>query len=101
MQDTGCQYVGGAVYILPVLFVYVAVEIFRAEQYKLPLIMKFGTALLIVWCAGISGLLFAKTPASIEPTQDAGGFIGHFMNQGMLSLVEAPVAIFIYILLIL
>ena len=103
IQDMTQGVVGGAVYILPVLFVYVAIEIFRAERYKLPLVMKFAAGLLVVWCAGLSSLLFTKLSIAAQPhpMADGGGAVGYFMNQAMLSLVERPIAVFIYIVLVL
>lgn len=94
VQQTAIATIGYAVYILPLLFVYVAVEIFRAERYKLPLVMKIATVLLVIWFAGLFGLM--KTGA-----QTHGGFIGETMNGAMLALVESPVAALIYIVLIL
>lgn len=87
--------IGYAVYVLPLLFVYISVEVFRAEDNRLPFVMKLGTALLIVWFAGLFGLM---KDASGQAT---GGFIGTFANKGMLALVSGSVAAFIYILLIL
>lgn len=87
--------IGYAVYVLPLLFVYISVEVFRAEENRLPFVMKLGTALLIVWFAGLFGLM---KDASGQAT---GGFIGSFANKGMLALVSGSVAAFIYILLIL
>jgi len=94
VQKTALATIGYAVYILPVLFVYVAVEIFRAERYKLPLVMKLATALLIVWFAGLFGLM--KTGSETH-----GGFVGDSANSAMLALVESPIAALIYIVLIL
>lgn len=95
VQKTALSIIGNAVYIIPLLFIYVAVEIFRAEQFKLPLVMKLATALLIVWCAGLFGLMRGENEAS------TGGFVGDATNSALLSLVSSPVAVFIYILLIL
>ena len=89
IQQTALQFIGYAVYAVPVLFTYVGVEIFRAEQNKLPLIMKFATALFIVWLAGLFGL------------GANGGWVGEQVNVPMLSMVDKPVAGFIYVLLIL
>lgn len=86
--------IGYAIYVLPVLFIYIAVEVFRAEENRLPLVMKFGAALLIVWFAGLFGLM---KDASGQPT---GGFVGEAINKGMLALVSTSVAAFIYVLLI-
>lgn len=94
VQKTALDSIGYAVYIIPLLFIYVAVEIFRAEENRLPLVMKFATILLIVWFAGLFGLMQKADGTS------SGGFIGDLVNSGMLSLVESPVAAFIYIFLV-
>jgi len=96
VQKTSLLLIGGAVYVVPFLFVYVGVEIFRAEQNKLPLVMKFATVLLLVWLAGLSGLLF-KTA---EDTS-LGGWVGNSLNDLMLQLVDKPIAGFIYVILVL
>lgn len=93
IQKQSLLLIGYAVYVVPLLFVYVGVEIFRAEQNKLPLIMKLATALLLVWFAGLFGL------PDGEPSH--GGLVGDNLNQMVAALVDKPVAAFIYILLIL
>lgn len=95
IQQAALQGIGYAVYVIPLLFVYVAVEIFRAEENKLPLVMKFATALLIIWVAGLFGLM--KDDAG----NTTGGAVGDLSNQAMLVLVEPVIAGFIYSLLIL
>jgi len=95
LHTTALSLIGYAVYVVPLLFVYIAVEIFRAEENRLPLVVKFATALLIVWFAGLFGLM--KNDAG----KTTGGFIGETVNGGMLSLVNTAVAAFIYVLLIL
>jgi hypothetical protein len=84
--------IGYAVYVIPLLFVYIAVEIFRAEDNRLPFVVKFAAVLTVVWLAGIFGLI---QHAKVDP---AGGFIGATVNSGMLALVNSGVAAFIYIL---
>jgi S-DNA-T family DNA segregation ATPase FtsK/SpoIIIE len=86
--------VGYAVYVLPLLFVYVAVEVFRAEDNRLSFVVSFATALLIVWFAGIFGLMN-------DAQGSTGGALGETTNQLMLALVNGGVAAFIYVLLIL
>ena len=88
------QTIGYAVYTVPVVFMYVAVEVFRAEDNKLPFIMRFATLLVIVWFSGLFGLLTSNGKTT-------GGFVGDLVNSGMLALVNKGVAAFIYILLIL
>ncbi len=87
--------IGYAVYVIPILFVYVAVEIFRAEENRLPFVMKLATVTSIVWFAALFGLLKKEDGTS------TGGFVGDLVNSGVLTLVNAGVAVFIYILLIL
>ncbi len=87
--------IGYAVYVVPVLFIYVAVEVFRAEDNRLPVAMKIATGLSLVWFAGLFGLLKNADGST------TGGFIGDVTNSGMLLLVNSGVAAFIYILLIL
>ncbi len=87
--------IGYAMYVIPLLFVYIAVEVFRAENNRLPFVMKLATTLLIVWFAGLFGLM--KNSAG----QTTGGFVGIAVNSGMLAMVNTGVAVFIYVLLIL
>lgn len=86
--------IGYAEYVIPVLFVYIAVEIFRAENNRLPFVVKLATALLIVWFAGLFGLMKASNG------QTTGGWIGNTANSAMLAMVDAGVGAFIYVLLI-
>lgn len=96
VQQTSLSFIGNAIYIVPFLFVYVGVEIFRAEQNKLPFIMKFATILLIIWAAGFSALLFEQPNGT-----PLGGWVGNTMNDLMMQLVSGPIAGFIYVLFIL
>lgn len=95
LHDVSLKTVGYSVYIVPALFVYLAVEIFRSENNRLPFAMKFATISAIIWFSSLFGLL--KNSAG----QTTGGFVGDFVNQGTLSLVDSNIAAFIYILLIL
>jgi S-DNA-T family DNA segregation ATPase FtsK/SpoIIIE len=95
LQKVSLRVIGYAVYVVPLLFIYVAVEVFRAEENKLPLVMKFATGLMVVWFAGLFGLM--KNSAG-EPT---GGWLGNQLNTFiMLPMVNSSVAGFIYVLLI-
>lgn len=87
--------IGYTVYVVPILFIYVAVEVFRAEDNRLPFVMKLATAISIVWFAGLFGLLQTKDGKT------TGGFLGDMINSGTLALVNSAVAAFIYVLLIL
>jgi len=85
--------IGYAVFVVPVLFIYVAVEIFRAEDNKLPFVMRFAVILSLIWFSGLFGLLE-------NDNKTTGGFVGDLVNSGMLALVNGGVAAFVYILLI-
>ena len=87
--------IGYGVYVVPVVFVYVAVEIFRASDNRIPFVMKIATAVELVWFAGLFGLL------KNAEGKTTGGFVGETVNSGMQQLVEPGVAAFIYIILIL
>lgn len=86
--------IGYAVYVVPLLFIYVAVEIFRAENNRLPFVMKLATVTSIVWFAALFGLL--KNTAG----KTTGGAVGELVNRVTLPLVDSGVAAFIYLLLI-
>lgn len=93
LRDATLGTIGYAIYVLPVLFTYIAVEIFRVEQNRLPGVMKFAAILLVVWFAGLFGLLG-------QTDNSTGGVIGDSLNSVASTLVNTPVATFIYILLI-
>jgi len=86
--------IGYAVYIVPALFIYIAIEIFRSEDNRLPLAMKVATASAILWFSALFGLL------KDSQGQSTGGYVGDFINKGALVLVNGTIAAFIYILLI-
>jgi S-DNA-T family DNA segregation ATPase FtsK/SpoIIIE len=94
MHATAISTIGYAVYVIPLLFVYIAVEIFRAENNRIPFVTKLATTLLIVWFAGLFGLMKAKDGHT------TGGFVGDMANSAMLNLVDSGVGAFIYVLLI-
>jgi len=95
MYQATLSVIGYAVYVVPLLFIYVAVEIFRAEDNRLPFVMKLATVTSIVWFAALFGLL------KDAQGNTTGGFVGDLVNSATLTLVNGGVAAFIYILLIL
>ncbi len=93
LQAATLATIGWAVYVLPLLFMYISVEIFRSENNRLPLVLYVSGFALIAWFAGLFGLLG-------DPLRETGGFLGKTLNDGVLALVDGGVAIFIYVLLI-
>lgn len=87
--------IGYGVFVVPLVFIYVAVEIFRAEGNRIPFVMKLATAVELIWVAGLFGLL------KNSEGNTTGGFVGDTVNSGMEQLVEPGVAAFIYVVLIL
>jgi S-DNA-T family DNA segregation ATPase FtsK/SpoIIIE len=86
--------IGYAMYVVPILFIYVAVEIFRSDSNRLPFVTKFATVLVILWFSALFGLL------KNDNGKTTGGFIGDTINHGVLMLVNPGVAAFMYILLV-
>lgn len=94
LQSFTLSTIGWAVYVLPLLLIFIAVEIFRSENNRLPAVLYVSGIALVVWFAGLFAL-FA------EPARMTGGFIGKLLNDGVLAMVDPGIAIFMYILLIL
>ena len=95
IHSGGLWVMGYAVFVVPVLLVYLAVSIFRSPDNKLPVTVWLAAFLMIVWFAGIFGV---PTIGSENPT---GGKLGELLNGAMTQLVDAGVAVFIYAVLIL
>lgn len=95
LNQTTVSIIGYGVYVVPVVFIYVAVEIFRAEGNRIPFVMKLATAVELVWFAGLFGLL------KNADGKTTGGFVGETVNSGMLMLANPGLAAFIYVVLIL
>ena len=93
LQSATFATIGWAVYVLPLLFIYISVEIFRSENNRLPLVVHVSGFALVAWFSGLFGLLG-------DASRQTGGFVGRTLNDGMLALVDSGVAIFSYILLI-
>ena len=94
MRDLFLQVFGYATYAVPLVAIYVAVQVFRAENNRLPGVMKFAAILVIVWLSGLAGVFhpLAKPPS--------GGLVGDGLNHVVLTLVNIPVAVFVYTLLV-
>ncbi|PID30993.1 hypothetical protein CR983_02350 [Candidatus Saccharibacteria bacterium] len=88
--------IGYATFTLPPLFVYLAVEIFRAENEdcKLPRVMKLASLLYVLELSGLFGLMHDADGSS------RGGFVGQTISDGALALVDSEVAAFVYVVLI-
>lgn len=93
-HDVTMNLIGYAIYSIPILFVYMAVEIFQAEKNKLPFAVVVGVIAEIIFLSGLSGLM------SDERNEPAGGLLGGAVNSFTLGLVDKPIAAFVYVVLI-
>ncbi|MCX6728901.1 MAG: DNA translocase FtsK 4TM domain-containing protein [Candidatus Saccharibacteria bacterium] len=94
VYTTTLKGIGYSVYVVPLLFIYIAVEIFRAENNRISMPMKLATASAILWFSALFGLLKNSNG------ETTGGIVGDFINKGMLVVVNSSVAAFIYVLLV-
>lgn len=85
--------IGYTAYALPILLIYLAVETFRAEENRLPAVVKFAAILEIVWFSGLFGLM--KTASH----PNSGGFVGDILNTATLKMVDSAIAVIIYLVL--
>lgn len=88
------SFMGYTSFFLPLLLIFMAVEIFRSDENKLPNVIIFATFLMVLWFSGLFGLM------KLQNGEFAGGFIGSLINKATLSMVNSAVAALIYIVLI-
>ena len=100
--DVGRFLLGNAIYIIPILFVYRAVQIFRAENNRVPAVVTVATVLFVVFFAGFLQLM-SNDPASLKAAQEGvgGGVTGWVAGQGALGLVSAQVGALVFLVLLL
>lgn len=94
-NDTILKLVGYTLYVLPALFIFLAVEVFRSADNRVASLTKFTSLLLILWLSGLFGLYTDAHGAT------TGGSLGDLINRATLSLVSHGVAAFVYVLLVL
>ena len=80
--------IGAATYFLPLLLVYLAVKIFRAENNRVAFPVYLFSILMIIWISGIAAIT------------GNGGELGTWLNSLMTNFLGQGVVIFIYIVLI-
>lgn len=80
---------GWSLLILPVVTVYLAVAIFRAENNRLPVIVILATILFMAEIAGFIQLFSADPGVN---SMDGGGFVGYGVAAAMLALLDAKTA---------
>lgn len=93
---------GNAVFVIPVLFIYCAIQTFRVEANRIPGVVTVATVLFAVFFAGFLQLM-SNDPASLADAQEGvgGGVTGWVVGQGMLGLVNAQVGALVLLVLLL
>lgn len=86
--------IGYAAYFIPILLVYLAISIFRAEGNRLPIVIWIASFLMVAWLSGIFGI---PTFSQENPT---GGIVGDGLNSVMTQILDKTVVVFIYVVLI-
>ena len=83
---------GWGVYMLPLVFVFRAVQIFKAEANHIPAVVTVATVLFLIFFAGFLQLMSAQ-PTDMEYAQSGrgGGIVGWLVAEGILTLVNAQV----------
>ena len=100
LLHAGVALLGWAIYLVPVVFVYLAFEIFRAADNRLPLVMQLATLLFIVFVAGFLQL-FAADPHQFNAASigQGGGLAGYMVDKVMLALLDTKTSGFVLLVL--
>ena len=86
--------IGNGMYVLPFLFTYLAVKIFRSEDNRLPAIVWIVSVLLIAFAAGASGV------STYGEKGAHGGAVGEWVNELVLPMFGQGATVFVYVVLI-
>lgn len=91
--------VGWTAFIVPFLFVWQAIQIFRSEDNRVPGIMWFCTIVFLMFFAGLFQLMLTDPEGRNEI--DGGGAIGWLVATTLMNWLSVSVAAFVLIVLIL
>ena len=96
MINNGCNNVFGFTqYLFPIIFVYIAVMIFRSPNNKLDLSVWIASGVIVILFCGLFGIGSYGTPDM------TGGYIGKAMDDVMVKNLGSAITAMIYIVLIL
>lgn len=98
-KDVAAYLFGWGLYILPLLLVFRAVQIFKAENNKVPGVVTGATVFFLLFATGFLQLMSAH-PADIKLAEagEGGGVLGWLVGQGVLTLVNAQVGALVMLL---
>jgi S-DNA-T family DNA segregation ATPase FtsK/SpoIIIE len=94
--------IGWTAFILPMVFLFQAIQIFRREENQLPGVIWLATTLFVGFFAGLFQLML-ENPASLMAAEigNGGGMIGWLVADGFLKFVNPPVAALIFVVMLL
>lgn len=83
---------GWAMYVLPLILVFRAVQVFKVEENKVPTVVTVATVMFVLFVAGFMQLM-SPDPTILEKSQagSGGGVAGWLAGQAILTLVSAQV----------
>ena len=87
-HDTIIKGIGLATYFIPVILVYIAVRIFRAENNRISIAIYIASILMLLWLSGVGAIW------------QFGGIVGGWLNGIMTQALDQGFVIFIYLVLI-
>jgi len=100
LLHAGLWSIGWTIYVVPLVFAYIAIETFRAEDNRLSPVVHVATILFISFTAGFLQL-FVDKPKDLQLSLQGGGggLIGYGVDHFMLALLDARAAGFVLFVL--
>ncbi len=95
VNDVSLRIFGYTTYLFPIILVYLAVMIFRAQNNRLDASVWIASALMIFWFCGIFGV------PSYGQANSTGGVVGEGLNSVVVKALGGGISIFVYVVLIL
>lgn len=90
--------IGWTAWILPFVFVWQAVQIFRSDENRLPVVIWLATILFTIFWSGLFQLLL---PDPAKHAMNGGGIVGWGADRLLLSVLNVPIAALVLVVLIL
>ena len=90
---------GWTAFVMPFVFVWQAVQIFRSDENRLPGVIWFATIFFAVFFSGLLQLMMAQP--LIRSDLNGGGLVGFGLDNVILQFLNVPVAALILVVLIL
>ncbi|MCL2174294.1 DNA translocase FtsK [Candidatus Saccharibacteria bacterium] len=90
--------IGWTAYVVPFVFVWQAIQIFRREDNRLPGIIWFATILFLACLAGLCQLTLSNPSSQAEAfAGNGGGVVGLGVIEMLLQILSVPVSVIILV----